>query len=266
MFKQTLLPLLTMALLSASSLTAQENVISVLGSATIEVPTDKIELVVKLNGSAKTVADAIENFVEKKQKFIDKLNPMDFPGVEFEFQGQVVGKNGANGGDVFQGMAFPVGGDAAAPELDIPFSVSESVNITLDYDTKKFAEAMNKVSKLIVALEGIEVQVGGGLNQLANIYGVDSGSLISATVNDRASVEKKAITKAMQDARSKAETLAELAGVELGKIVGIEEADEALDDSNEYLQALGYSADGSSGETIRSIKVSKMLKVRFAIQ
>ena len=262
MFKKTLLPLLIMALLSASILSAQENVISVFGSASIEVPADKIELVVKLNGSAKTVADAIENFVEKKQKFIDKLNPMDFPGVEFEFQGQVVGKGDANA--VMVPQAFPAGGPIQ--ELDVPFGVSESVNITLEYDAKKFAEAMNNVSKLIVALEGIEVQVGGGLSQLANIYGVDSGSLISAIVNDRAAVEKKAIAKAMQDARSKAETLAELAGVELGKIVGIEEADGALDESNEYLAALGYSADGSSGETIRSIKVSKTLKVRFAIQ
>ena len=262
MFKKTLLPLLIMALLSASSLPAQENVISVFGSATLEVPTDKIVLVVKLNGSAKTVVDAVENFAEQKQKFIDKLNPMDFPEVEFELQGQVVGrKMGAEG----NGFGFQPGGAVAPLEFDTLFSVSESVNITLDYDAKKFAETMKNVSELIVALEGIEVQVGG-LSQLENIYGGGAGAVISAIVNDQASAEKKVVAKAMQDARSKAETLAELAGVELGAIVGIEEAGEALDGSSEHLQVFGYSANIPGGETIRSIKVSKTLRVRFAIQ
>ena len=262
MFKKTLLPLLIMALLSASSLPAQENVISVFGSATLEVPTDKIVLVVKLNGSAKTVVDAVENFAEQKQKFIDKLNPMDFPEVEFELQGQVVGrKMGAEG----NGFGFQPGGAVAPLEFDTLFSVSESVNITLDYDAKKFAETMKNVSELIVALEGIEVQVGG-LSQLENIYGGGAGAVISAIVNDQASAEKKVVAKAMQDARSKAETLAELAGVELGAIVGIEEAGEALDGSSEHLQVFCYSANIPGGETIRSIKVSKTLRVRFAIQ
>lgn len=267
MFKKTLLPLLIMALLSASSLPAQENVISVFGSATLEVPTDKIVLVVKLNGSAKTVVDAVENFAEQKQKFFDKLNLMDFPEVEFELQGQVVGrKMGAEGnGFGFQPGGFQPGGAVAPLEFDTLFSVSESVNITLDYDAKKFAETMKNVSELIVALEGIEVQVGG-LSQLENIYGGGAGAVISAIVNDQASAEKKVVAKAMQDARSKAETLAELAGVELGAIVGIEEAGEALDGSSEHLQVFCYSANIPGGETIRSIKVSKTLRVSFAIQ
>ena len=150
-------------------------------------------------------------------------------------------------------------------DSDTLFSVSESVNITLDYDAKKFAETMKNVSELIVALEGIEVQVGG-LSQLENIYGGGAGAVISAIVNDQASAEKKVVAKAMQDARSKAETLAELAGVELGAIVGIEEAGEALDGSSEHLQVFCYSANIPGGETIRSIKVSKTLRVRFAIQ
>ncbi len=265
MFKKTLLPLLIMALLSASSLPAQENVISVFGSATLEVPTDKIVLVVKLNGSAKTVVDAVENFAEQKQKFIDKLNPMDFPEVEFELQGQVVGRKMGAEGNGFGDMIFQAGAAVAPLELDTLFSVSESVNITLDYDAKKFAETMKNVSELIVALEGIEVQVGG-LSQLENIYGGGAGAVISAIVNDQASAEKKVVAKAMQDARSKAETLAELAGVELGAIVGIEEAGEALDGSSEHLQVFCYSANIPGGETIRSIKVSKTLRVRFAIQ
>lgn len=267
MTSRTVLATLALVLLNLGNLIAQEqNVISVVGSSSINVPVDQVKIVVKLSQSDEKLDAAFEKFKAQKQQFVDKMNPMDFADVTVKYLGKSVGNNQSTNAVAM--MGFGGGGQV---EDAAPFGVSESVEISMEFNPDQFEPTMDKVCKIVEAMQDIDAEIGTS-NPAMAIYGIESSGLLTGSIADPSVAEKEAFAEALQDARTKAEILAELAGLELGKVVGIAESQTQLDNDSGVADwsALMFGNNGSAGlangGAVRSIEIKKVLNVRFAIK
>lgn len=93
-----------------------------------------------------------------------------------------------------------------------------------------------------------------------NVYG------LNFAIQDEDALASTARSKALDDARSKASELAELAGVELGDIVSIYEIEGGFDPYNQFaLNGIGGGGDGAVIEP-GQLSVNVQLQITFQIQ
>lgn len=162
--------------------------ITVVGTGKATGTPDVAHISIGVETQADTVQKAVD---DNKSKMTDLLNTLKSLGVaDKDIQT-------SNYGVYTQRQPSPDGKGDSGPTT---YQVNNQVNVTVR-DVSKLGDVLDKV-------------VAAGAN---NIYGV------SFSVNDTTQLEADARAQAMTDAKTRAESLAKLAGVTLGDVVNVSE-------------------------------------------
>ena len=208
--------------------------ISVVGVASAQVKPSVIEIGATLSAEGELANDARVKERDARQKVIDAMKAKA-PEVTLEFRGVSVNP-------VFDASAIAMARQqqimiqngmvvqAQQMQNDVPrrYGVTEQVRVVLkDADKLETGKLVETVLRLIDTARDSGLTIGQ-LN-INNVTSYSSTSIsppppliVCRSAND-AGVREQAYKAAIEDARKKATALAEISGVKIGKVVGIEE-------------------------------------------
>ena len=254
--------------------------ISVIGVASAQVKPSVVEIGATLSAEGELANDARVKERDARQKVIDTMKTRA-PEVALEFRGISVNP-------VFDASAIAMARQQQImiqngmvvqmqqnQQQDIPrrYGVTEQVRLVLK-DTDKLDAA--KLVETVVRLIDIARESGLSVGQL-NINNVTSYSstsiqppppLIVCKASNGATVREEAYKAAMEDARKKASALAGIAGVKIGKVVGVEEMEAGGQgaQSSQTGQAAQKGTEAAiSSELVGELSLNVRLGVRFEI-
>jgi len=186
-------------LLSGCALAAQsakpnpDRTITVVGSGEATAKPDKAYFYAGVEVTADTVQEATRRNNEVMQAIVAALTDRGVEEKDIQTSNFSVSLERGT-------ERFPMSEKAKAGEEQPRYRVSNMVQVTV-WDIEKVSELL-------------DATINAGAN---NIWGV------TFTISETESLESEARAKAMQDARARAEELAALAGVSLGRIVSVSE-------------------------------------------
>ena len=249
--------LLSLAVISTSTAQKSNGRISVTATGEAVAIPDQLEMLATLSAKEKTPAEAGEVFGEKREQLSNALNPMDFPGLEIKSMGKKIANTQIENDMV---VVFDPGGPAEPKEVS--YTAKESLRIIVKQNGNDFAEGIELLTR-------VEEQVsicGGtiGMPQVQYMPVSVSDSLIFASLSDRSGATERAWADAISKARAKAERLAKLSGLKLGKIVSVTEASDATGDPLSQFYSSMAGIDGGQNGSVGEIKVTASLIIEFA--
>ena len=256
---------------------AEESGISVSGVGVAKGKPTMVEIGAKLSGDGELAADASVKYNDLKKKAIAALEALKDPNLTLEFTGPVVGlaTDAAAQMRVMQGNP---GGDTVKQKVEI----SEQVRLIL-----KNADQLEPDKLIAIVLKVLDTAKDAGL-QVGNVptnyiqmqiraqTGQGGDSIVVFKIPDRTELESQAYEKAVADARAKAERIAKLSGVKLGRIAYVGDQGAAQDpNSQQSLLAMIYGSGAATpapetkeveSSSLTDIPVTVRLTVRFDIE
>ena len=263
-----------MAWVSGIARGADQEGITVAGAGQAKAKPTVVEINATVAGEAELAADAVVKYRDAKKKAIAALLALKIPSLSIESNGYSVG----DAADPSQQAAVLQGRGGAAGKQKV--QVTEQLRLVLkDADKLNNDALMDTVLKVLdagrdagltigpPALSGyaqmIQMQMGGGQGQ----------SLVAFKIADPGAIREEAYRQAMADAKAKAEHLASLAGVKLGRILSVQEgaAPKGQDNNNYLAMIMAMSGMGSSNDqdpmstNLSEIPLKVALTVQFEI-
>ena len=264
----------TLAVAATAARAADPNVIAVAGTATVKGPPSTVVIVASMSGEAELAADAAVKFGDLKKKATAALAALGNRDLTVEPQGSSVDQamDPAQQQRMMQGM----GGDAGKQKVQM----TEQVKLVLHHvDGQPPEKVMATVLKVLDAARDAGLQVGPPPPrnwyemQMQNNNGT-AGGAVSFRIPDVTSLQDKAYRAAMDDARRRAQRLADLTGVKLGRVVSAQ--DQGAGPTSADVRAMAYATAGgeavsavsteASSTTLADIPVTVKLFVQFEIQ
>jgi len=248
--------------------------IAVIGTAGAQVRPSVVEIGATLSAEGELANDARVKERDARQKVIDNLKTKA-PEVTVEFRGVTVNP-------VFDAGAIAMARQqqimiqngmviqAQQQNQDVPrrYGVTEQVRLVLkDADKLEATKLVETVLRLIDTARESGLTIGQlNINQV-NAYSSASVPppplVVCKSAND-AAVREQAYKAAMEDARKKASALAELSGVKIGKVVGVEEMEGP--GQNASAGQMGQkNTESLSAELLGELSLNVKLGVRFEI-
>ena len=197
--------------------------ISVAGSGEAKGKPTAVEIGATVSGDAELAADAIVKYRDTKRRAVEALEGLKLEGLKIESGGFAINQ----GMDAAQQQAM-MNGNAIAGSAKQRVTVTEQIKIVLSgLDKLKDEELMDTVLKVVDTGRDGGLQIGSG--QPRNYYemqmyynsGRGNSNLVNFVIPDAESLRDAAYKNAMADARKRAERLAGLAGVKLGRILSV---------------------------------------------
>ncbi|HEY8750789.1 MAG TPA: SIMPL domain-containing protein [Tepidisphaeraceae bacterium] len=275
--------LLMMLVLAASVAQADEvaaaargSGISVVGVATTQVKPSVIEISATLSAEGELANDARVKERDARQRIVDAL-AVKSPDVSVEFRGLTINPIYDPGALAMQRqqqlmMQNGVVVQMQQNQMDTPrrIGVTEQVRLVMKdadkLDTPKLVEA---VLRLIDTARESGLQVGQLSLSSANIYSstptTPPAPLIVCKAANTSEVRAQAYKAAIDDARKKAQKLADLSGVKIGKVIGIQEMDPAGTPSLTAPPVAAGQDGGLSSILLGELSVNVKLGVQFEI-
>jgi uncharacterized protein YggE len=200
--------------------------ISVAGSGEVKAKPKVVEINATVTGDAELAADAIVKYRDARRRAVDALNGLKLEGLKIDSNGFSV----AQGVDTAQMQAMMQGNAAPAGKQRV--SVTEQLKLNLAVlDRYKDEELMDTVLKLLDTGRDAGLVIGRAaprnyyeMQMMYNNGGASQGNLVSFKLTDTDGLREEAYKMAMDDAKKKAERLAKLAGVKLGRILSVKDA------------------------------------------
>lgn len=259
---------------SASNAQETSRSVEVVGESEAEVKPDVAQLTARLFGTGKTAIKAYKTFQSQKESFNTAINPMMFEDLALKYEGVKTSQmppTAAAEGVVAFGGAAPV-----APKVgEGEFMIAEEVRVRLNgLGGKNAGEVETEIMKLVdTAKEAKVVLIQGGgaspfMPQVASTQPVAKYTLSKELLRDTRARNYK---KALQDAKARAQTLADLSGAKLGRVLTIVEgkADAAEASPNNQLAAIyGMSVPEAVPymvDQFGKIKVNVKIRVKFEL-
>lgn len=201
--------------------------ISVSGVAEAKGKPTLVEIGTTVAGDSELAADAIVKYRDARRRAVEALQGLKIEGMRIEPGGFAVNQ-GIDNGPVNQ--AAMQGG--TPPMAKSRVIVGEQLKLVLtNLDKQKDDEVMETVLRVLDAARDAGLQVGPPLpkqnyNPRMMFYGTNEPSaspanLLTFKLPDADALREQAYKAAMADARKKAERLATLAGVSLGKVISV---------------------------------------------
>jgi uncharacterized protein YggE len=199
--------------------------ISVAGSGEVKAKPTSVEIVANVSGDAELAADAIVKYRDARRRAVDALKGLKLEGLKVDTGGFSV----AQGVDAAQAQAMMQGNSTSAGKARV--NVSEQLKLTLTgLEKLKEEELMDMVLKVLDTGRDAGLLIGRATPR--NYYemqayynsGGGTGNLVAFKLTDPEALREQAYKQAMDDARKKAERLASLAGVKLGRIKSVRDA------------------------------------------
>jgi uncharacterized protein YggE len=239
--------------------------ITVTASGTASVKPDVAEVRATVSGSAAMAADALRKFQDNRRRAIEAIKKLKLESLTVEGGGVSMSSANANGNRM--AMVFGGNQNAATPGH---VTLTEKLVLRLSsIDRLKEGEPAKAVATVIDAAKDAGLTIGGAGMQ-ADLVRFRSTKLEEA--------RQTAVENAMQSARRKAETLANLSKAHISRIVSSREisvpaaANNNAAMSNVFvtmaLAEMGMAGGGDSDEAssaeFKPIPVSVTIEVQFA--
>jgi len=262
------------SLAAGSIARAEDTGITVAGSGEAKAKPTVVEINATVSGEAELAADAVVKYRDAKKKGIKAIEALKVPGLSIESNGFSVGE----AADAAAAAAAMQGRGAAGGKQKV--QVSEQLKLTLkDADKLDKDALMDTVLKVLDAGRDAGLTIGppsaGGLAQMIQMQmgGAQQASLVAFRLADPEAVREKAYQQAMEDAKSKAKRLADLAGVKLGRILSVQEgaAPKGQNENNYFTMIMAMYGASSGEQDPMTTKLSEVpykvaLTVQFEIQ
>jgi uncharacterized protein YggE len=214
--------------LSASGQEAQPSNgdgITVSGSGEVKSKPNVVEISATVSGDAELAADAIVKYRDARRRGVEALNGLKLPGLKVESGGFSVNSSM----DAAQAQAMMQGNPSPGGKQRV--TVTEQLKLVLsDLDKLKEEELMDTVLKVLDTGRDAGLQIGRAaprnyyeMQMMYNNGGGGAGPLVSFKLKKPDALREDAYKQAMDDARKKAERLASLAGVKLGRILSVKD-------------------------------------------
>ena len=244
------------------------------GSGVAKARPTEVEINGTIAAEAELAADATVKFRDTKKRALAAFAALKNPDLSIISSGVSV-ESAADANAqmmMMRGMAVPAGTNQKV-------RIVENSRITLVNTDKLDPDALlDKVLKILDVAKDAGFQVGpappGNYQEMVmRMQGMqqDSG-IVAFKLPDSSAAHDKAYEAAIEDARGKAQRLAELAGVKLGRVISVQE--KASDDNNSGANVVypwGFGAKNTekdtavSGSTSGDLALHVNLTVRFEI-
>jgi uncharacterized protein YggE len=197
--------------------------ISVAGSGEAKGKPTAVEISANVSGDAELAADAIVKYRDTKRRAVEALDGLKLEGLKIESGGFAINQ----GMDAAQQQAM-MNGNAVAGSGKQRVTVTEQIKVVLSgLDKLRDEELMDTVLKVVDTGRDGGLQIGAP--QPRNYYemqmmynnGRGNSNLVNFVIPDAEALRDQAYKAAMDDARKRAERLASLAGVKLGRILSV---------------------------------------------
>lgn len=265
------------AVIGASNLAKAEEGIVVRGTGTASGRPTQVEMSATLSADAELAADAVVKFKDAKKRAVAAIAAVKNPDLSIVPGGVSVG----GGMDANAQMAAMRGMPITSTTQKVRL-VETSRLVLAHTDKLEPDELLEKLLKVIDVAKDAGYQLGPA--PATNYYemqiraqeGEDANATVSFRMPDSTALREKAYKAAIEDAKAKAQKLAELSGGKLGRIVSVHE-DASGKDGNDSASAMmmniygmlankGNSEDKVlSGGTSADLTLKVNLTVRFEL-
>lgn len=249
--------------------------ISVAGSGEVKGKPTVVEIAANVAGDAELAADAIVKYRDSRRRAVEALEGLKLQGLKVESGGFAVNQ----GVDAAQMQAMMQGNAATTPGKS-RVTVNEQLKIVLGgVDKLKDEELMDTVLKVLDTGRDAGLQIGRGTPrnyyEAQMFYNTGAGNtagLVAFKLAETDALREQAYKAAMADARKKAERLAGLAGVKLGRIVSVKDAvqvggNNANNPQQMAIMAMtGMFAAPTDSELTSNVFTEISVKVSLAVQ
>jgi len=270
------MPILTAALLLLpATFAVAEDGISVTGTATVKGKPTEVEITGTITGEGEVANDASVKFRDGKKKATEAIDNLKNADLTMQTEGSDIHEvmDPAQQQRMMQGM-----GAGESPKVRV--QISEKVKLRLKnvdkLDTDKLFET---VLKLIDTSRDAGIAIGAAAPM--NYYqmqmemqngGGGGGNLVQFKIPDTTDLQNEAYKQAIADARAKAQRVADLSGVKLGKVLSVHDngVNSGQNNPNPYNPYNNGNStnqvdkEASSG-TLGDIPITVTLQVQFAI-
>jgi uncharacterized protein YggE len=197
--------------------------ITVTGSGDAKGRPTIVEMSAVVSGEAELAADAVVKFKDTRRRAVKAIEALKIPSLAIESKGFTLNQ----GMDANQQQMMMRGQMPTAAKQRV--QVTEPLRLVIkDVDKMSDEDLMNTVLKVIDAGRDAGLTVGAAMPQ--NYYQMqmmmqrgDAQGMASFKIADPAALREQAYAKAIENARTKAERLAKLAGVKLGRVTSVQD-------------------------------------------
>ncbi len=224
-----------------------------------------IEIGATISGDAELAADAIVKYRDSKKSAIKALEALKLPSLVIESSGYSI----TQGIDpqaqmmAMRGMAVQTGNNRQR------VAVIEQMKIRLkDLDKLKDDTLMETVLKVLDTARDAGLTVGP--KQMSPYYQpqVQAPSIVTFKIQDISELREQAYKLAMDDARAKAERLAKLSNVKLGRVVTVQDNNNQRPAQPQvvYYGMVQTGEDELASGSFSEITMKVVLNVQFEIE
>lgn len=266
---------LTLALLLAPAALAQQAGITVTAVGEARAVPDLLVIEGTLSESAESAEDTVVAFRDSQRRAVKAIELLDLPGLRVTPGALRVTRGGMGGNGMGMAIAGGMGGEEVMPGSTV---ISQKVMIEIAGIDAMEQEA---VIDLIIAITSAAADAGISIGELSQEdmmmaqfgQGMPASDLARFKVSDPDAASQQSAEAAMAQARAKAERLADLAGVRLGRVTAIVEAPltNEAEAGSSYIQMIWGIAgedntDPLAHPALEPIPVRTELTVTYAIQ
>ena len=260
-----------MMLLALPRASAEQTGITVLGSGVAKGKPTQVQIEATVSGEAELTNDAMVKYRDAKKRAIAAVEGLKLPNLTVESTGVSVSE--ALDPNTQQQMMQGRFGTAGKPKV----LTTESLKIVIKEIDKTATDALlDTVMKVIDTGRDAGLQIGPPMptnwnqynNMMNNGQGLGQG-MLQFKIGDSSVQRDQAYKDAMEDAKKKAQRLADLAGVKLGKIVSVQDS-MAMKNGNVNMAAWMNAYGGGTQTDISDLSSHMLtdisLKVTLSVQ
>ena len=196
--------------------------ITVRGEGTASARPNRFEIELSISAASELTADAIVKYRDARRRVLDAFEALKLENVGVEERGLLVGEKGTEFNPYYGGMPQSNSRTRAEVQLSRKLVVRASEIREMDEEV-----VLQLVGRLLDVAQDAGAQVGSGSpNSFNYYYGYpqqSGGGLVRFVLEGYDELLDRAFEAAIDDARTRAERLAKLGGVELGAVLGVRE-------------------------------------------
>ncbi len=254
----------------------EEQGIVVTGAGEVKARPNRAEIVLNTTGSAELTGDAITKYQDSLRRTLQAIEGLKLKSVEIKQEGLGVATAGGQQG---QQVVFNGGNNANAVKLEMAISRSLRVALT-SIESMPEDELIQTLARVLDAVQDSGSKLGNASDPSSMVMrmigqGGSGSSAVTFVLDGAEELREQAYQKAFAHAKSRAERLAKLAGVELGPVLAVSETVGGTggeQSMQERMITAMYGVGGGGKEDSRvtsdkfeEIPVQVALEVRFAL-
>ncbi|HEX7446121.1 MAG TPA: SIMPL domain-containing protein [Pirellulales bacterium] len=248
---------------------AEERAITVAGNGEVKARPNRLEIDVQAAGAAELTSDAILKYDDSLRRITEAFEKLGIERLAVE-QGDLVFAS-----TVANQNARVIGVAARGQARKAHVAVGRSLQLKLrDIDQMPEKELIDTIGKILDTAQDAGATLGMSavrnmaMNQFGNIivHNQNAQPVVAFYINDPQAMHDRAYERAFEDATSRGEKLARLAGAKLGPVLSIDEIGTPQNNPYAMQQPYGMQQQSLASVKLAEIPVHVSLRVRFALE